>query len=57
MQQPFEFGYRSIKVLTALARGEDAGIPPDKIIEVPVKVIRKADAQTFWDELKKLRGK
>jgi hypothetical protein len=40
-----------------LARGEDAKIPPDKVIEVPVKVIRKDTVQSFWEELKKLRGK
>jgi ribose transport system substrate-binding protein len=57
VQQPFEFGYQSVRILTALARGEDAKIPPDKIIEVPVRVIKKDNVQTFWDELKKLRGK
>jgi ribose transport system substrate-binding protein len=57
VQQPYQFGYQSVKILTALARGEDAGIPANKVIEVPVKVIRKDGVQAFWDELKKLRGK
>jgi len=58
VQQPFEFGYQSVKVLTALARGESAGLVPEsKVIEVPTRVIKKDDAKQFWDDLKKLRGK
>src|SRR5438552_4910911 len=57
VQQPYEFGYQSVKILTALARGEDAKIPPSKIIEVPVRVIRKDNVQAFWSDLKKLRGR
>jgi len=57
VQQPYEFGYQSVKVLAALARGEDANIPPDKVIDVPVKVVRKDNVKSFWEELKKLRGK
>jgi len=58
VQQPFEFGYQSIKVLTALARGDTAGlIPASKVIEVPTRIIRKDDVKQFWEDLKKLRGK
>jgi ribose transport system substrate-binding protein len=57
VQQPYEFGYQSVKILTALARGEDAGIPASKVIEVPVRVVRKDNVQDFWSNLKKLRGR
>jgi ribose transport system substrate-binding protein len=57
VQQPYEFGYQSVKILTALARGEDAKIPADKIIEVPVRIVRKDNVQAFWSDLKKLRGR
>jgi ribose transport system substrate-binding protein len=57
VQQPFEFGYQSVKILTALARGEDAGIPSGKVIEVPTKVIKKDNVDDFWTNLKKQRGK
>jgi ribose transport system substrate-binding protein len=56
VQQPYEFGYQSVKILAALARGEDAGIPADKIVDVPVRVVRKDGAKAFWDELKQLRS-
>jgi len=57
VQQPFEFGYQSVKILTALARGEDPGIPSSKVIEVPTKVIKKDNVDDFWANLKKQRGK
>lgn len=56
VQQPFEFGYRSVKVLAALAQGDKSVIPPSKNIIVPVQVIRKENARAFWDNLKKLRA-
>lgn len=52
VQQPYEFGYQSVRVLAALARGEDPKIPEDKVVNVPVKVVRKDNAQEFWDDLK-----
>ena len=30
---------------------------PSKVIEVPVRVIRKDNVQAFWQDLKKLRGR
>ena len=41
VQQPYEFGYLSVKILTELAKGNKSMIPPDRIIEVPVRVIKK----------------
>ena len=54
VQQPFEFGYQSVKVLTALSRGDQSLIPPSKVIDVPVKVIRKEIVKEFWENLKSL---
>jgi ribose transport system substrate-binding protein len=55
VQQPYEFGYQSVRVLAALARNEDAGIPEDKVVEIPVKVIRRESVQEFWDNLKRIK--
>lgn len=38
-QQPFEFGYQSIKMLAKLHRGESPTIPPDKTIYVDTYTI------------------
>ena len=56
MQQPYEFGYQAVRVLTQIARGEDPKIPENKIIDVPVKKINKENVKEFWEQLKKLRG-
>ena len=56
VQQPYQFGYQSVKVLAALARGEDAGVPADKVMEVPVRTVKKDNAKAFWDELKQLKS-
>lgn len=54
VQQPFEFGYQSVKVLTALSRGDKSLVPPSKVIDVPVKVVRKEMVTEFWENLKQL---
>lgn len=51
VQQPFEFGLQSVRILTALAKGDESVIPPNKIVDIPVKVIVKDNVDTFWDEL------
>ena len=56
VQQPYEFGYQSVRILSALARGEDPGIPADGIVEVPVKVIRQDTVEAFWATLKRLKS-
>jgi len=57
VQQPFEFGYRSVKLLSALARGNKSAVPENKVIYVPVKVIKKDNVGAFWAELNRLLGK
>ena len=57
VQQPYEFGYQSVKMMSALLKGEKPEIPENKQIIVPTKVIKQTDVDTFWAELKKLTGK
>ena len=57
VQQPYEFGYQSVKMMSALLKGEKPEIPANKQIIVPTKVIKQTDVDTFWAELKKLTGK
>jgi ribose transport system substrate-binding protein len=51
VQQPFEFGYRSIKLLAQLARGENPKIPDDGLMYVPTKIIRKDNVDAFSKQL------
>lgn len=57
VQQPFEFGYQSVKLLAALAKGDRSGIPEDKQIIVPVRTITKENVEEFWANLRELTGK
>jgi len=55
VQQPFEFGYQAVKLMTALARGEPSGIPADGIVFVPHETIRRDNVVAFRAKLEKLR--
>jgi ribose transport system substrate-binding protein len=47
IQQPYEFGYQSIRALAKLARKEDAGLPANGLAYVPVRVIDKGNVKEF----------
>lgn len=55
-QQPYLYGYDSVRILAALARGDKSVLPANGFYEVPSVVVRKENVDTFWAELKKLRG-
>jgi ribose transport system substrate-binding protein len=54
-QQPYYYGYHSVRILAALVRGDNTVVPPNKFLEVPIKVVKKENVEAFWTELKKLR--
>lgn len=51
VQQPYEFGYQSIRVLKELKDGKT--VPP--IVEVPILAVNKGNVDKFWSELKELK--
>lgn len=60
VQNPYEFGYQSIKVLAALLKGKDdvlktwPGIEKGNSIYVPHRVITKENVEDFKTEVKKI---
>jgi ribose transport system substrate-binding protein len=54
VQSPYRYGYESVRILTALAKGDKSVIPENKFVDVPAKVIKKAEVDAFWKELKEL---
>jgi ribose transport system substrate-binding protein len=56
VQQPFEFGYQSMKFLKAIADGKKLDIPADKVMPVPARTITKENLEEFRANLKKLRA-
>jgi ribose transport system substrate-binding protein len=57
VQQPFEFGYRSVKVMAQVLRGDKSVIPESKQMIVPTLVISKENVDEFAKKLNGLRGR
>lgn len=54
VQSPYRYGYESVRILAALARGDESVVPESKFFEVSAKVVKKEDVTAFWEELKVL---
>lgn len=52
VQNPYQYGYKSIEVLNELHKGNKAVIPDSKFIDIPARVITKANVDPFWKEIK-----
>jgi ribose transport system substrate-binding protein len=46
-QNPYQFGYQSIKMLARLHRGEPVELPDDRLIFIAVRVITKENVDAF----------
>jgi ribose transport system substrate-binding protein len=57
VQQPFEFGFRSMELMAKILNGDKSGIPPTKQIFVPTLAIKKADVDEFAKKINQLRGR
>jgi ribose transport system substrate-binding protein len=57
VQQPFEFGYRSIQMMAKILGGDRSMIPEGKQIFVPTKQIKRDNVEAFTTDLNKLRGR
>ena len=52
VQDPYGYGFESVRVLNALCKGDASVLPAGGVLNIPAKVIRKGDAEAFWTELK-----
>lgn len=52
-QQPWLYGRHSVRILAALARKDPSVLPPKGFLEVDFRVVKKADIDSFWAEVKK----
>ena len=57
VQQPFEFGYQSMRLIARILDGDRSGIPASKQIFVPTLAIKKADVDEFAKKINQLRGR
>jgi ribose transport system substrate-binding protein len=56
VQNPYEYGYRSVKLLAQLASGDESALPESGYIDIPARAIRQDNVDEFWAELKQLTG-
>jgi len=57
VQQPYEFGYQAIKLMAAALKGDKSGIPANKQMFVPTKVVKKDTVEEFTRQINQLRGR
>lgn len=57
VQQPFEFGYQSVKLMSQILKGDKSVIPANKQINVPTLVIKKDSVDDFINKINQLRGR
>src|SRR3954466_4656946 len=57
VQNPYQYGYQSIKVLHALHNGDKLVIPESKFIDIPARVIDKLNVDAFQKEISERLGK
>jgi ribose transport system substrate-binding protein len=57
VQQPFEFGYRSMELMSKILAGDKSGIPASKQIFVPTIAVKKDNVVEFTKQLNQRLGK
>ena len=57
VQDPYRYGYESVRVLAGLAKGDEAVLPPDGFLDIAARSIKKKDVDQFWTEKKTRLGK
>lgn len=56
VQQPYEFGYKSVELMAQYLKGNKEALPADKKLIVPTVVVKKDQAKEFSDKLKELKA-
>lgn len=57
VQQPYEFGFRSMELMAKVLNGDKSQIPASKQIFVPTLAVKKAEVEEFTKKLNTQRGR
>lgn len=57
VQNPYEYGYQSVKIMNSISNGDQSMIPEGGVIDIAGRQIRKDNVDEFWSDLKKKLGK
>ena len=56
VQNPYEYGYHSVKILKELLDGKEDVIPESKYVDIAPRSITKDNVDEYWDDLKAKKG-
>lgn len=56
VQNPYMYGFESVRVLAALAHGDESVIPESRFLDIPARAIKKDNVDEFWSDLKQKTG-
>lgn len=56
VQNPYEYGVKSVEILVALAKGDRSVLPKGGNLMIPARRIDKANVEAFWSEKKQRLG-
>ncbi len=56
VQNPYEYGYQSVQVLSELLSGKEDVIPESKYVDIPPRKITKDNVDEFWEDLRAKKG-
>jgi ribose transport system substrate-binding protein len=54
-QQPYFYGFESVRILNGLANGDKSVLPPGGFLEVPIVEVTKPNVEKFRTDLKKMQ--
>lgn len=57
VQDPYQFGYKSIQLLDQLTKGNMSMIPANKMIIIPTQAVKKDNVETYMADFNKKLGK
>jgi ribose transport system substrate-binding protein len=56
VQNPYKYGYESVRILAGLARKDESVLPQGGILHIPARSITSENVEDFWKNLKRLKG-
>ena len=56
VQNPYEYGYQSVRILTELLDGNTGVIPESRYLDIPPRKITADNVDEFWEDLRAKKG-
>lgn len=56
VQNPYLYGYESVRVLKSLLEGDESVIPESKYMDIPPRSITRENVDEFWADLRAKKG-